>query len=291
MQNIRGLILDMDGVLWRAHQPLGDLPTLFARLDAMGVRSVFVTNNATRSVAQYVEKLRALGVEVSAERILNSAQAAAHFLRSAVPAGAAVYVLGEEGLVQTLKSAGFRIVNETQTEAQAAPASANTNQDNQREVAAVVVALDRHGTYAKLREAALLVRRGALFVGTNPDRTYPTPEGLVPGAGALIAALEAATDQKAHIVGKPQPLLFQMALERLGTRPEETLVVGDRLETDIAGGQAAGCRTAVVLSGVTTREQAMQWRPSPDLIAPDFTAVVDFLARERTWQGTRVVTR
>ena len=91
------------------------------------------------------------------------------------------------------------------------------------------------------------------------------------------------------MVGKPRPLLFQMALERLGTRPEETLVVGDRLETDIAGGQAAGCRTSLVLSGVTSAEQAARWEPAPDLIAPDLTAIVDFLERERHWQGRRVV--
>ncbi|NPA92419.1 MAG: haloacid dehalogenase, partial [Chloroflexi bacterium] len=107
MQNIRGLILDMDGVLWRAHQPLGDLPTLFARLDALGIRSVFVTNNATRSVAQYVEKLRSLGVEVTEDRILNSALAAAHALQEALSPGEEVYVLGEEGLAITLKNAGF----------------------------------------------------------------------------------------------------------------------------------------------------------------------------------------
>ncbi len=289
MRNIRGLILDMDGVLWRAHQPLGDLPALFARLDAIGIRSVFVTNNATRSVAQYVDKLRGLGVEVTEDRILNSAQAAAHVLQKMLSPGEEVYVLGEEGLANTLKSAGFRIASEA-GRAKTAEQERKEASEQVGKVAAVVVALDRQCTYAKLREAALLVRRGALFIGTNPDRTYPTPEGLVPGAGALIAALEAATDQHARVVGKPQPLLFQMALERLGTRPEETLVVGDRLETDIAGGQAAGCRTALVLSGVTTKAQAMQWRPAPDLIAPDFTAVVELLTREHAWKGKRVVT-
>jgi len=297
---IRALILDMDGVVWRGGQPLGDLPALFARLDALGISAVFVTNNATRSVEQYVERLRGLGVEVTADRILNSAQAAAHALAERLPAGAWVYVIGEGGLRETLKNAGFRIASESnktfdkttnekqpqhprnpQQKAQPEHQPSNTPQ-------AVVVALDRECTYRQIRTATLLIRQGALFVATNPDRTFPTPEGLVPGTGAIIAAVEAATDQPALIVGKPKPLLFQMALERLGTRPEETLVVGDRLETDIAGGQAAGCRTALVLSGVTSAEQAARWEPAPDLIAPDLTAVVDFLERERHWQGRRV---
>ncbi len=278
---IRALILDMDGVVWRGSQPLGDLPALFARLDALGISSVFVTNNATRSVEQYVKRLQGLGVAVSPDRILNSAQAAAHALAERLPARAWVYAIGEGGLRETLERAGFRIASEWRKQWLQNPPPNNTPQ-------AVVVALDRECTYRHIREATLLIRRGALFIATNPDRTFPTPEGLVPGAGAIIAAVEAATDQRALVVGKPQPLLFQMALERLGTRPEETLVVGDRLETDIAGGQAAGCRTALVLSGVTSAEQAARWEPAPDLIAPDLTAVVDFLARERRWRGRRV---
>ena len=280
---IRALLLDMDGVLWRGGQPLGDLPAIFEQIAALNLQVMFITNNATRSVAQYVERLGGLGVPVRPEQVLNSALAAAHALREAFPEGARVHVLGESGLHATLAEVGFCIANNERVEE-----AGNANQTARPD--AVVVALDRECTYHKLREATLHIRNGALFIGTNPDRTYPTPEGLVPGAGSIIAALEAATAQPARIVGKPQPLLFQMALERLGIAPAEALVVGDRLETDIAGGQAAGCRTALVLSGVTTQEQAMAWEPAPDLVAPDLTAVVAFLARERTWQGKRIVT-
>ncbi len=111
-------------------------------------------------------------------------------------------------------------------------------------------------TYQKLSRATLHIRAGAPFYGTNPDKTFPTPQGLVPGAGSILAAIEAATDVKPIIIGKPQPAMMYMALEKLGTLPEETLVVGDRLETDIAAGQAAGCKTALVLSGVSTKQQA-----------------------------------
>ena len=276
---IRALLLDMDGVVWRDAQPLGDLPAIFAQIAALNLQVVFITNNATRSVAQYVARLQSLGVPVKPEQVLNSALAAAHALQEAFPRGARVHVLGEGGLRDTLAEAGFRI----------ADTEGKGEGESQPRPDAVVVALDRECTYAKLREATLHIRAGALFIGTNPDRTFPTPAGLVPGAGAIIAALEAATDRPARIVGKPQPLLFHMALERLGIAPAEALVVGDRLETDIAGGQAAGCRTALVLSGVTTQAQAMAWEPAPDLIAPDLAAVVAFLARKRTWQGRQVV--
>ena len=284
---ITSLILDMDGVLWRGGEPLGDLPELFARLRALGISFVFVTNNATRTVEDYVERLRRFGVEVEPWQVLNSALAAAEALRQEFPHGAEVYVFGEKGLKQTLAEAGFRIANPWDDD-QEGKADAS-KQILGRGVDAVVVALNRHCNYYSLETAALLIRRGALFIATNPDRTFPIPEGKAPGAGALVAALEAATDVQARVVGKPQPFLFQLALRRLGSRPDETLVVGDRLETDIAGGQAANCRTALVLSGVTTKEQAMAWEPSPDLIAPDLTAVVNFLERERSWQGTKVV--
>ena len=276
--NIRALFLDMDGVLWHDGHPLGDLPALFERIAALQLRVMFITNNATRTVQQYVEKMQRVGLSVAPEQILTAAQATTRALQEAFPKGARVYVLGEGGLQETLKHAGFRIANDEKREDDGLLPTPD----------AVVVALDRACTYAKLREATLYVRRGAKFIGSNPDRTYPTPEGLVPGAGAIVAALEASTDQQAHIVGKPQPLLFHMALKRAGVAPGEALVVGDRLETDIAGGQAAGCRTALVLSGVATQEQAAAWQPAPDLIAPNLESVVAFLERERTWRGRRV---
>ncbi len=262
-RGLRGLILDMDGVLWRGEQPLGDLPALFARLQALGLRWVFVTNNATRSPADYVRKLARFGVTARADQILNAALAAVAALRERWPqAQAVVHVLGEGPLQAMLTAAGFRVTAEPQADA-------------------VVAALDRTCTYDKLARAALAIRRGAWFVGTNPDRTYPTPEGLVPGAGALLAALEAATDVPPTVVGKPEPWLFRLALERLQARPEQVLVVGDRLETDILGGQRLGLPTALVLSGVTDRAQAEAWRPAPHLVVRDFTALVDWLALRR----------
>ncbi len=260
---LRGLILDMDGVLWRGDQPLGDLPALFARLQALGLRWVFVTNNATRSPADYVRKLARFGVTAQPGQILNAALAALAALRERWPQGnAVVHVLGEGPLQRMLLEAGFQVTTGPRADA-------------------VVAALDRSCTYAKLEQATYALRGGAWFIGTNPDRSYPTPYGLAPGAGALLAALEAASDVKPTIVGKPEPWLFRLALERLEAEPHQVLMVGDRLETDISGAQRLGIPAALVLSGVTTRQQAEAWQPPPHLIAPDFAAVVTWLERRR----------
>jgi 4-nitrophenyl phosphatase len=165
-----------------------------------------------------------------------------------------VFVVGESGLVEILHENGFFV-----------------SDDNPL---AVVVAMDTGINYEKLRKATLLIRSGIPFIGTNPDRTFPTPEGQVPGAGSFLAIIEAATDVKPIVIGKPNPAMYQFALERLGMNPEETLIVGDRLETDIAGSQKLGSPCALVLSGVTDEESAWAWAPSPDMIADSLTNII-----------------
>jgi len=243
---IRGLILDMDGVLWRDSQPIGDLKTLFRQMRERGLRVLLATNNATRSTRFYLDKLAGFGVHLEDWQVVTSAEATAEYLRRLFPNGGPLYVVGETGLKEALAARGF-----TQAE---------------EGVLAVVAGLDRDLTYEKLKRATLLVNSGVRFIGTNPDRTLPTPEGDIPGAGTILAALEASTGQKPLVIGKPAPAMFEVALARLETSPGETLVIGDRLETDIAGGQAVGCRTALVLTGVSSRSQGLSWSPPPDLI-------------------------
>ncbi len=254
---LRALILDMDGVLWRGNQPIGDLPAVFNTIQALNLRVVLATNNATLSVADYQSKLLHFGVHLESWQIVNSSQAVAHYLNARFPGGCKIFIVGEAGLINTLNNSGYL----------------HADQD----VQAVVVGLDRQITYEKLYKATLLIRNGALFIGTNPDRTLPVPGGLAPGAGAILAALEAATDVAPTIVGKPAPEMYQIALERLGVVAQETLVVGDRLETDIAGAQALGCQTALVLSGVTAKEAALAWEPALDRIEPDLTELLSHL--------------
>ena len=257
LENIKGLIIDMDGVLWRGSDPIGDLPAIFDQIGALDLKVILATNNATRTTEEYHLKLRSFGVELEDWQVINSAQATGIYLKQKYPKGADVFVVGQPSLEKTLSNTGFRIVNESESSADV-----------------VVVALDFTLTYQKLKQASLLIQSGSEFVGTNPDVTLPTPEGLIPGAGTNIRALEIATQKKAKIIGKPEPYLYEIAINRLQMTPKETLAIGDRLETDIAGGQAAGIPTALVLSGVSTRSEALDFNPPPDIIAQDLSELI-----------------
>ena len=251
---IQGLILDMDGVIWRDREPIGNLPVIFKEIGRRGLRVTLATNNATQTPEKFLEKLAGFGVQLEPWQFVTSAQATAEFLAHKHPAGGPVYIIGEQGLVDSLSKYGFF-------------------QDDTAPLA-VIAGMDRQLTYKKLAQAGLLIRSGVFFIGTNPDRTLPTPEGLIPGAGSILAALEAATDVRPHLIGKPAPEMYRVALQRLGTLPEETLVVGDRVETDIAGAQELGCRTALVLTGATSRDAAVLWQPKPDFICEDLAQVI-----------------
>ena len=255
LNSISALILDMDGVIWRESEPIGDLPTLFASFKKAGLQVMLATNNSTRTPRQYVEKLAGMGVSVSSEQIINSSMGIAYLLKNKFPDRGSVYIIGENGLQSALEDEGFRISDDHPV--------------------AVVAGIDRDISFEKLKKACLLIRSGVPFYGTNPDRTFPTPEGLIPGAGSILAALEACTDTHPIIAGKPGPTLFEFAMQRLGTTPSETLVVGDRVETDILGGVNAGCRTALVLSGVTSIQEAESASPAPDLILPSLGDLLD----------------
>ncbi|MDD5468452.1 MAG: HAD-IIA family hydrolase [Anaerolineales bacterium] len=256
-RSIRGLILDMDGVLWRQNEAIGNLPGIFSSIQARRWRVTLATNNATLSVAQYLDKLAGFGVHLEAEQIVNSSLAAANYLKRQYPQGGTVYVIGEEGLLATLREYGF--------------------QHGEQDVLAVVVGMNRQLHFNQLSRATLLLRSGVAFVGTNADRTFPVPEGLIPGVGATLAALEVASGVHPRVVGKPEPEMYLAAIERMGCAPAETLVVGDRLETDILGAQQLSMQTALVLSGVTTPEAASRWTPPPDFIAPSLTDLIKML--------------
>ncbi len=254
---IHGLIFDMDGVLWRGSQLLVDMQATFQRITDQGWRIVLASNNSTRTIDYYLEKMDKWGVSLQPAQVLNSALATALHMKAAHPQGGPVYIVGEWGLEESLARQGFL--------------------HSAEKPLAVIAGLDRRVTYEKLRQATLLIRAGVPFIGTNPDPTFPTPEGLVPGAGAILASIQAATDVAPQIIGKPHKAMFKQALANLETTPRETLMVGDRLTTDIAGGQAAGCQTALLLSGVTTPAQAEAWHPAPNLIAPDLNTLLDQL--------------
>lgn len=256
MTPFKAILLDMDGVLWRGAEAIGSVPGNLAAIAAKGMQAAFVTNNATLTVEQYQQKFHSFGAEVEPHQIHTSANAAAHYL-STQHASGNVYAIGERGLRQALEERGFTLA--------------------EQDCLAVVVGLDRELTYDKLRIATQLISRGAAFIGTNPDRTLPSPNGPVPGAGSILAALQAATGVQPAIIGKPGTAILNAAMAALGAAPDETLVVGDRIDTDVAAGQAAGCRSALVLTGITSEAEARAWQPAPDYIATDLAALIEQL--------------
>jgi 4-nitrophenyl phosphatase len=192
-----------------------------------------------------VKKLAKMGIAIEEGDVLTSAQATALYLERIAPAGARVYAIGEEGLRAALREKYIL---------------------TEEEADFVVVGMDRALTYEKLRIATLLIRSGAWFIATNPDKTLPTEEGLIPGNGAIVAALEAATGVAPFVVGKPEPAIFDLALARMGVGKEGAAVIGDRLETDILGGRRAGLITILVLSGATSRQGLENSSIKPDLV-------------------------
>ncbi len=255
--NIKALILDMDGVVWKGDAPIGDLPATFKKIRERGLKFVFATNNGTKTPEEYQQKLAELGVDVEPWQIVTSALGIAFMMAQKHPRGMKVFMIGENGIRVALEEKGFEVVG-----VEDAP-----------QAEAVVMGIDRGINFNKIAEATLLVRAGRPFYTTNTDRTFPTPRGEIPGSGSWLSVVTSATGVEPMVAGKPFPYLMELALERLGTSKSETLVVGDRLETDIAAGKAVGCPTAFVLSGVGARGEAKGW--SPDLIAESLWKLVE----------------
>ncbi len=252
---IKAVILDMDGVLWKDNEPIGHLPSIFQRFSEENIRVILATNNATSTVDQYLQKIHHMGVTLSEYQIVTSGQAVIFYLQQTYPTGSKVYVVGSEGLKNIVTGAGYLL--------------------DENKAAAVIVGVDRDISYNKIRIASKLIREGAEFIGTNPDKTFPTPRGLEPGAGSIIASVAAAAEKEPMFVGKPGRIMMDLALSRLqGISKGQVLQVGDRLDTDVAAGQNYGCQTAVVLSGVTTLAMAQQWRPEPDFVYNDLAEIV-----------------
>lgn len=244
------VLFDLDGVLYRGADPVEHAGGSVARLRELAVPLAFVTNNSSRTPADVADRLGAVGIEASPDEVVTSALATADLL--ADRGARRAFVVGGEGLRAALRNAGVEVVERGDDEA----------------VDTVVVGFDPEATYERLRDASLLVAAGAAFVGSNPDASFPAADGRNwPGAGALIAAIETTTGKRAEIVGKPHPPLLRAAASRAGARAP--LVVGDRLDTDIAGASALGWDSVLVLTGVSTRDEAAAARPGPTYVLED----------------------
>jgi 4-nitrophenyl phosphatase len=279
MPNSTGLLLlvDLDGVVYRGSEPVPGVAAVLAARAALGDDIVYVTNNSMWYRAEYVTRLAAMGAPVDPDRVVSSARATALYLRDHEPDVARVLVLGGGGLERELREAGFQVT----TSAAAATLAARDGVDSWAASGApdaVVVGLDPQLTYLRLVVAADCIRDGARFIATNRDPVYPTERGLRPGAGSIVAALEATTGVTPVSIGKPGPYLLEEAARAVGREAVEAIMIGDGLVTDIAAAVAVGARSVLMLTGVTTREEAERYPFRASRVVDSVADLVDGLA-------------
>lgn len=252
-----GLLLDLDGTIYHGTRMIPYADQLIALLKQSAIPYQFLTNNSAATPEDVARRLNAMGVQAEPGDVCTSAQAAAHYITSN-QAWRNIHIIGEHGLRQAIAEAGLAITEDAAD--------------------VVLQGIDREATYGQISHAAALIRSGAQYILTNPDLLVPTEEGLIPGAGSISAMLQAAGGQKPIIIGKPSPILMQFALDRLGTAPGDTWMVGDNLATDIAAGLNAGCKAVLVLTGLATRAnlagQLAQAGCEPNMVVDDLAELM-----------------
>lgn len=245
----------MDGVVYVGETPIPGVQDFIDHLTTTGRNWICVTNNATKTPDMFIEKLARMQIHAGQDNVLGSAVATAHWLAQKFPERGKVVILGQEGLRLALTDQGFEETT------------------NPEEAQYAVVGMHFELTFEELARTALAIRHGAFFVGTNPDPSFPSERGLLPGAGSIIKLIETTTEVKPVIIGKPNPGMFELAMARLGTTPAETLMVGDRYDTDIEGAIKLGMPTVGVLTGVTGRREFEEQERPPALILDDIRAL------------------
>ena len=257
LRDAEAFIFDMDGVLYRGQQALPGVVEIFAALDARGIPYLLATNNSMATPATYVERMAGYGVTVDAARIQTSATATRDVLTHELPEGATLFVVGMPALAeQLLDGTSFRVTD-----------------DPGETIDAVVAGLDQTFTYERLAAATTAIRGGARFFATNADATLPVENGVMPGAGSIIAAIATASGKQPTVVGKPETLMMTAGVERLGALAHRTVMIGDRLDTDILAAERAGLTTALLLTGVTTREDLASSEVTPDYVFTDLPSL------------------
>ena len=245
MQTINNYIMDMDGVLVSGARMIPGANKFIERLQKQGKKYLLLTNNSLYTPTDLAHRLQVTGLEIQAECIFTSALATANFLKSQLPNGTA-YVIGESGLTEAIHEVGYVITDLNPT---------------------YVVLGETHSyQYDRITRAVRLIESGAQFIATNPDVSGPSEHGTVPGCGAMAALIEKATGKAPFFVGKPNPLMMRSALNFLDAHSEESVMVGDRMDTDIIGGIESGMQTILVLSGVTARPEVENYPYRPTRI-------------------------
>ncbi len=241
--SIESWLTDMDGVLVHENKALPGAPELIRHWVGTGTPFLVLTNNSIFTPRDLAARLRASGLEVPEERIWTSALATADFCRSQIPDGSA-FVIGEAGLTTALHEAGF-VMTETSPDF-------------------VVVGETRNYSFEAITKAIRLINAGARFIATNPDATGPSADGVLPATGAIAALITKATGKDPYIVGKPNPMMFRSAMNRIGAHSESTAMIGDRMDTDIVAGIEAGLHTVLVLTGISDRAEIERYPFRPD---------------------------
>jgi NagD protein len=252
----RGFLIDMDGVIYRGKELITGAVEFIRRLRQEDIPFMFLTNNSQRTRRDVATKLVRMGMDVEETHVFTCAMATARFLAQQLPDGTA-YVIGEGGLSQALHANGYAIVD--------------------HDPDYVVVGEGRTMTFEMVEAATRMILAGAKLIATNLDPNCPTNHGMRPGCGAIVAMLETATGIKAFSVGKPSPVMMRMARKELGLDTDETTMIGDTMETDIVGGVQLGYRTALVLTGSTTREHLARYAYRPDMVVD---SIADLLHKE-----------
>lgn len=245
MKKYQGYLIDLDGTMYRGTEKIEEAGGFVKKIQRKGIPYLFVTNNSTRTPAQVAETLRKFDIPAQEQQVFTTSQATANFLYEQNKE-ASVFVIGEEGIRTALQEKGFNFAGE--------------------HADCVVVGLDRSIDYEKLAIACLAVRNGAKFISTNGDVALPTERGFLPGNGSLTSVIAVSTQTEPVFIGKPEPIIIEQALEVLGTRKEETLMVGDNYDTDIMAGINAGMDTLLVHTGITTKERLAGYGRQPDYV-------------------------
>ncbi len=257
MKNKRLFLFDMDGTLYLGDRLFDFTPALLAAIKEAGGRYLFMTNNSSKSVTAYIEKLRRLGIDAVYEDFITSSQATARYLK-AHHKGATLYVCGTRSLIEELESEGFTVTTDL------------------NKVDVIVMGFDTELTFRKLEDVCrLLLTRDLPYIATNPDYVCPTEFGSVPDCGSVCDMIYNATKKRPFIIGKPSPMMPLIAMEMTGTAKEETVVIGDRIYTDVKSGLNAGVMSILVMSGETTAEILEASADKPDLVLENAGELMD----------------
>ncbi|WP_209125758.1 TIGR01457 family HAD-type hydrolase [Alkalihalobacillus sp. BA299] len=242
MKNYKGFLIDLDGTVYRGKERIAEAVAWINKINQSGLPYLFVTNNSSKTPAQVSETLNQMGVKATSDHVFTTSLATANYIAEIKPA-ANVFMIGEIGLEEALKSKGLQITEE--------------------DADVVVMGIDRQVTYEKFAKACLFVRNGAIFISTNGDKAIPTERGLMPGNGSLTSVVAVSTGVTPTFIGKPESIIIDQALQQLGTKKEETLMIGDNYDTDIMAGIKAGIDTLIVHTGVTSKEDLKQVEHQP----------------------------